>query len=87
MAEAKTVNKQCPMSCDSLHVKRLFIQIYTVRKNSMYIYTIIQFRDLIPIKQYSTVNKMVTETEGGTKTPLSHNLTGSEPCSEAQWLA
>ena len=67
--------------------KDLSFKYIQSNRNSMYIYTIIQFRDIVPIKQYSTVNKTVTETEGGTKTPLSHNLVGSEPRSEAQWLA
>ena len=36
--------------------------------------------------QYSIANKTVTETEGGAKTPLSHNLAGSEPRIEAHRL-
>ena len=42
------------------------------------------------LTQYSTVYTVLqngTETDGEIKTPLSHSLAGSEPRSEAQWLA
>ena len=74
MTEAKTVSKQCPMSCDSLYAKSLFIHIYNKCKTvctTFTTFTIIQVRDLIPIKQYSTVYQSIqhyktdTETDGG----------------------
>ena len=75
------------MSCDSLYAKRLSFKYIQLDKTVCTIYTVIQNRDLIPIKQYSTVNKTVTEIDGENKAPQSHSLTGLDPRSEALWLA
>ena len=77
------------MSCDSLHAKKTFhSNIYSQSKQYVHICNhSVQGPNLNQTVQYSTVNKTVIETEGGTKTPLSHNLAGSKPRSEAHRLA
>ena len=67
----------------------IHIYIYGIAQYAKH-FTNIQDRDQVPNNQYSAVYTVLQNsagTNGEMKTPLSLSLAGSEPRSEAQWLA